>query len=236
MRRFLILTFFLLITSHTASAQTMIRTAYPFIIESDFGIPESYIQHLEKELHQAHRYINHRWTWQLEQPIKVRVFHETWQFTEVTGQPWWIGGYFWNDTIYLQAPNVLQKRGVLRSTVIHEILHVIVHRKIGDAFPLWLHEGMAMITDKPVRSFKRPKNLLTLGQTNYQFLLSDSNADIANAYHSAGYYAKLVYNLKGREGFERLFLILKERQGFENCFEEVFGRSLAEFEQGILDD
>lgn len=237
MSRLLLTLILTLCLAPALAAQTMMVASPPFTIEYDFGIPEKYIEQLEQELHRGHRIVHHRWEWRLQQPVRVRVFSETWRFCETTNQPWWIGGYYRDATIFMQMPSVLWKRGILQTTVIHEILHAIIHQKIETAFPIWLNEGLALITSEPGQFEQRPANLLPLGQINYQFIQAgDHKADIANAYRSAGFFTQALLNLKGTDGIRQLITILQQRRGFEDAFAVVYKRSLTQFEQRLLND
>ena len=71
------------------------------------------------------------------------VFHPTVDaYTRATGQPWWTAGAARATRIDLLPRGVLAQRGILRSTLRHEISHVLSDEVLADR-PLWVREGLA---------------------------------------------------------------------------------------------
>jgi SpoIID/LytB domain protein len=71
------------------------------------------------------------------------VFHPTVEaYTRATGQPWWTAGAARATRIDLLPRGVLVQRGVLQSTLRHEIAHVLSDDVLADR-PLWVREGLA---------------------------------------------------------------------------------------------
>jgi hypothetical protein len=71
------------------------------------------------------------------------VFHPTVEaYTRATGLPWWTAGAARASRIDLLPRGVLEQRGILRSTLRHEIAHVLADPVLADR-PLWVREGLA---------------------------------------------------------------------------------------------
>jgi SpoIID/LytB domain protein len=71
------------------------------------------------------------------------VFHPTVEaYTRATGQPWWTAGAARATRIDLLPRGVLVQRGILQSTLRHEIAHVLSDDLPADR-PLWVREGLA---------------------------------------------------------------------------------------------
>jgi len=79
-------------------------------------------------------------------PPKVRV--QTWETTEefigATGQPGWAAASNDGQTISLQPLGRLKRKGILASTLRHELAHLVVHRLRAVGTPRWFEEGMAL--------------------------------------------------------------------------------------------
>jgi stage II sporulation protein D len=76
--------------------------------------------------------------------ISVRTHASTEEFIRTTGQPGWVSGSSDGRAIELQPLSVLESRGILRSTLHHELLHLVVHRLRARAVPDWYEEGMIL--------------------------------------------------------------------------------------------
>jgi len=77
-------------------------------------------------------------------PIDVVVFAETGDFTAETGLAVWSAAATVDGAIYMQPASVLTARGVLDTTVRHEVCLVFLARRYGADMPAWLAEGLAV--------------------------------------------------------------------------------------------
>lgn len=72
------------------------------------------------------------------------VFHpSSGSFGRETGQPWWTAARTRGRRIDFQPPDVLDQRGVLDSTIRHEVAHVLTD-PVLQGRPMWVREGAAM--------------------------------------------------------------------------------------------
>ena len=69
-------------------------------------------------------------------------------FGRATGQPWWVAASTVGTAIDLLPVTVLRQRGILESTVRHEIAHAVVDPAIATR-PRWVREGVAQYFSTP---------------------------------------------------------------------------------------
>jgi SpoIID/LytB domain protein len=77
-------------------------------------------------------------------PLDIRINESTGDFTGRTGQPWWAAAATKGNKIELQPVAILKRRGVLNTTLKHELAHVIIDLLSRDRAPRWLEEGFAI--------------------------------------------------------------------------------------------
>jgi hypothetical protein len=82
------------------------------------------------------------------QGLTITVHPTVESFGRATGQPWWVAAATEGTTIDLLPVSVLRQRGILESTVRHEIAHVVVDPAIA-ARPMWVREGVALYFANP---------------------------------------------------------------------------------------
>jgi stage II sporulation protein D len=75
--------------------------------------------------------------------LEIRLNESTGDFTARTGQPWWAAAATKGNRIELQPLALLKKRGVLFTSLRHELAHVAID-SIGNRAPRWLEEGFAL--------------------------------------------------------------------------------------------
>jgi stage II sporulation protein D len=76
--------------------------------------------------------------------IAVRAYASTAAFGQAAGQPGWVAAASDGQGIALQPLRTLDARGMLRSTLRHELLHLVIHRLRAPGVPRWYEEGMVL--------------------------------------------------------------------------------------------
>ena len=76
--------------------------------------------------------------------LEIRLNESTGDFTSRTGQPRWAAAATRGNRIELQPVVTLKQRGVLFTTLRHELAHVIIDSVSNKRAPRWLKEGFAL--------------------------------------------------------------------------------------------
>jgi hypothetical protein len=76
--------------------------------------------------------------------LEIRLNESTGDFTSRTGQPWWAAAATKGNRIELQPAAILKRRGVLVTTLRHELAHVVIDKASHNRAPRWLEEGFAI--------------------------------------------------------------------------------------------
>jgi stage II sporulation protein D len=80
--------------------------------------------------------------------ITITVHPTVESFGRATGQPWWVAGATVGRTIDLLPVSVLRQRGLLESTLRHEVAHAVVDASLARR-PVWVREGLALYFASP---------------------------------------------------------------------------------------
>ncbi|HSQ25148.1 MAG TPA: hypothetical protein VLN44_12075, partial [Pyrinomonadaceae bacterium] len=76
--------------------------------------------------------------------LDIRLNESTGDFTSRTGQPWWAAAATKGNRIELQPVALLKRRGVLTTTLRHELAHVFIDAISHDRAPRWMEEGFSI--------------------------------------------------------------------------------------------
>lgn len=76
--------------------------------------------------------------------LEIRLNESTGDFTSRTGQPWWAAAATKGNRIELQPLPLLKRRGVLTTTLRHELAHVFIDSVSRNRAARWLEEGFAI--------------------------------------------------------------------------------------------
>ncbi len=76
--------------------------------------------------------------------LEIRFNESTGDFTSRTGQPWWAAAATKGNRIEMQPLGLLKRRGVLFTTLRHELAHAVIDSLSNRRTPHWLAEGFAL--------------------------------------------------------------------------------------------
>ena len=82
------------------------------------------------------------------QDLTVTVHPNVEGFGRATGQPWWVAGATVGHAIDLLPVGVLRQRGILESTIRHEVAHAVIDAAVANR-PVWVREGLALYFADP---------------------------------------------------------------------------------------
>jgi hypothetical protein len=82
--------------------------------------------------------------------IRVRAWESTAEFIRATRQPGWVAASNDGRVIDLQPLDLLNRKGILDSTLRHELTHLVVRRRRAPEVPRWYEEGLVLyLTGEP---------------------------------------------------------------------------------------
>ena len=138
--------------------------------------------------------------------IQVETFATTADFVRASGQPGWVAASTDGVSILLQPLSTLKRKGILASTLRHELAHLAIHRQRSPKVPRWFEEGFVLfltnepVTDKPGFNFR--------GRSLEECVSKPrSEAEMKAAYAVA---ANRVHMRAHRQGEAPLWQILRE--------------------------
>jgi len=91
-------------------------------------------------------------------PYEVVVHATTADFIAATGQSGWTAGATRGRRIELQPLELLRRRGVLNSTLLHEMTHAVIEVLSGGRAPRWMAEGLAVYVSGEAATLPRIGN------------------------------------------------------------------------------
>lgn len=81
---------------------------------------------------------------ELPAKVKVETFATTAGFVRASGLPGWAAATTDGKSILLQPLSTLKRKGILDSTLRHELAHLAIHRRRSPKVPRWFEEGMVL--------------------------------------------------------------------------------------------
>jgi hypothetical protein len=118
--------------------------------------------------------------------LDIRINESTGDFTGRTGQPWWAAAATKGNKIELQPVAILKRRGVLNTTLKHELAHVIIDLVSHDRAPRWLEEGFAIYLAGEGAMYSHPnRGILSDEELERRLEHPRSQADMRTAYTDA---------------------------------------------------
>jgi rubrerythrin len=122
-------------------------------------------------------------------PFEVVVHATTADFIAATGQSGWASGATRGRRIELQPLELLRRRGVLNTTLRHEMTHAVIEVLSGGRAPHWMAEGMAIHVAGEAATLPRIDNKSRLSREDLERKLmqsapvTESRKLYAMAYH-----------------------------------------------------
>jgi hypothetical protein len=141
--------------------------------------------------------------------LEIFINDTTGDFVGRTGQPWWAAAATKGKRIELQPIEVLKRRGVLETTLRHEMVHPLIDELSHGRAPRWLAEGMALYVagEGPLIARYAPSSKMSLEEMEQNLAKSLSVQETRTAYAAA--YGE-VKRLVEKEGEARVWLRLVE--------------------------
>jgi hypothetical protein len=129
--------------------------------------------------------------------LEIVVNETTGDFVGRTGMPSWAAAATKGDTIELQPLALLKRRGILETTLRHELVHVLIDTIGGGQTPRWFTEGMAIYVAGEGRLFEKQLTPLSAEKID-QALASAKSADQMRAAYGGAYnFVKQLIRVEG---------------------------------------
>ena len=119
--------------------------------------------------------------------LDIRLNESTGDFTSRTGQPWWAAAATKGNRIELQPLRTLKQRGVLFTTLKHELAHAVIDAITRERGPRWLEEGFAIYLAGEGETFKQygKRGLLLEDELEKRLQRPTSQQDMRGLYAQA---------------------------------------------------
>jgi stage II sporulation protein D (peptidoglycan lytic transglycosylase) len=127
--------------------------------------------------------------------LEVFINDSTGNFVGRTGQPPWAAAATRGNLIELQPLALLKRRGVLETTVRHELVHVVIKALARGYTPRWLEEGLAlyMAGEGPMLSKYVAGSRMSSAEIEQMLEGAQTNEEMGAAYAAAyGEVSRLI--------------------------------------------
>jgi stage II sporulation protein D len=137
--------------------------------------------------------------------LEVFINETTGDFVGRTGQPPWAAAATKGNRIELQPLQTLRRRGILETTLKHELVHALVDKLGHGRTPRWLAEGLAIHVAGEGRMVGRyaPRQRMTIEQIEKQLVNVGSADEMKRAYAAAYSEVKRLINTEGEASLWR---------------------------------
>ena len=112
---------------------------------------------------------------------RLKVFPTVAAFRDSTGEPGWVAASARGRVIRFQPVAVLRARGVLESTLQHELMHVLVESRASSGLPVWFREGVVGLLTASQKSKVKSQKSKVLPPGDSGFLRGREEARLAHA-------------------------------------------------------
>ncbi len=136
-------------------------------------------------------------SWASNSLIQVRLHSSTGDYVAATGQPAWTAAATRGNTMQLQPLALLRKRGILTTTLRHELAHVALESLGNRRAPRWLVEGLAIHFAGEGRMYPKPALSLSLETLEKRLAAPPSAQEMKQLYALAYAEVRRLIQAKG---------------------------------------
>lgn len=172
-------------------------------------------------------------------PVEIRLSATTYEFCQVTRQPWWQASIYRDRVIYLQPLRVLRERGILVTTLRHELVHHLVEKKSQGNCPSWLSEALAIYHSGEIAMLKPAHQKIDRAELKWQQLEKRlaqraNQAEAERLYFQLYYLGQFLETKLSIEKIDRLLQRLGEKTPFAQACRELWGEESEALENNWL--
>ncbi|MGA8073484.1 MAG: SpoIID/LytB domain-containing protein [Candidatus Acidiferrales bacterium] len=122
--------------------------------------------------------------WDVSFRVQLKVFATMDAYRDQTGQPGWVAASARGRVIRLQPLATLKSKGVLESTLRHELLHLLVEERARAGTPVWFREGLVLYLSN-ASARESADGSMTLQQMEAILEKSQKRDEVEKAYAAA---------------------------------------------------
>ena len=126
--------------------------------------------------------------WDVSFRVQLKVFATMDAYRDQTGQPGWVAASTRGRVIRLQPLATLKNKGVLESTLRHELLHLLVEERARAGTPVWFREGLVLyLSNSPEQATAHDatRDAMTIEQIETILEKSQKRDEVEKAYAAA---------------------------------------------------
>lgn len=142
--------------------------------------------------------------------VEVFINTSTGDFVARTGMPAWAAAATRNNRIELQPLALLKRRGIVETTLQHELVHVVIDTLGGGKTPRWFAEGIALYVAGEGKLIQQnaESSVMSGYDLEHKLATAKTSMEMKSAY-AAAYQA--VRNLVRAEGENKLWKRVAQR-------------------------
>jgi hypothetical protein len=129
--------------------------------------------------------------------LEIVINETTGDFVGRTRMPSWAAAATRNNTIEVQPLTLLKRRGILETTLRHELVHVLIDTIGGGGAPRWLTEGMALYVAGEGRLFEKQASSTSAKEIDQALSAAKSAKEMRAAYGAAYNIVKQLVRVEG---------------------------------------
>lgn len=138
--------------------------------------------------------------------LEIVINETTGDFASRTRMPSWAAAATKDHTIELQPFRVLRQRGILETTLRHELVHVLVDTIGNGEAPRWFTEGMALYVAGEGRMFEKQVSLMSAEKIDGALASAKSPDEMRAAYAAAYNFVKHLIGVEGENKVWKRFV------------------------------
>ena len=131
--------------------------------------------------------------------VEIVINETTGDFIGRTRMPPWAAAATSNNTIELQPLRLLKQRGILETTLRHELVHVLIDTIGGGKAPRWFSEGMALYVAGEGRLFEKQVSSMSAEKIDQALSSAKSAGEMRAAYAAAYNFVKQLIRVEGED-------------------------------------
>jgi hypothetical protein len=171
--------------------------------------------------------------------IEIQMSFTITEFCQLTGSPWWQGSIYQNRIIHLQPVRILRERGILETTLRHELVHRLVDDQTKGHCPIWLSEVLAIYNSGEITVLKPVKKRVKRDELRWKELerrlqSAPSKEEAERLYFQLYLLGQFLERNFHPHQITKIILLLGAGRAFDQAAREILNASAKEIEQSWL--